>query len=252
MSENGAAMLRVATYNVHGCVGMDRKRSESRIADVVASLSADIVGLQELDQNRARSAAVDQAGAIAKQLGWHHFFHPAMRRAEELYGDAILSRYPIAVRHAVELPGFAPWYCRETRGVTWTEADTPLGLVHIVNTHFGLGRRERQLQARLLTSPEWLGSITPDIPLIVLGDFNSLPWSSAYRIIESQLRDVRRLVGSAFSFRTYPTAFPALAVDHIFISRALSATGMHVHRDPPARLASDHFPLVADLVRAPR
>ena len=242
--------LRVATYNVHGCVGMDGQRSESRIAEVVASLSADIVGLQELDQNRARSGAVDQAGVIAKQLGWHHFFHPAMRRAEELYGDAILSRYPITVRHAVELPGFAPWYCRETRGITWAEADTPLGRIHIINTHFGLGRRERLLQARLLTSPEWLGSMPADAPLIVLGDFNSLPWSTAYHIIGSQLRDVRRLIGSAFSFRTYPTALPALAVDHIFISAAFKPTGMHVHRVSPARIASDHFPLVADLERA--
>ena len=248
--KNAEPKLRVATYNVHGCVGMDKQRSESRIADVIASLEADIVGLQELDQNRARSAAVDQAGAIAKQLGWHHFFHPAMRRAEELYGDAILSRYPIAVRQAVELPGNPPWYCRETRGITWAEAATPLGLVHIVNTHFGLGRLERRLQAQLLTSAEWLGSVTPEMPVVVLGDFNSVPWSPAYRAIARELHDVRRLVASPFSMRTYPTKFPALAVDHIFITPALKAVSMHVHRDAAARVASDHFPLVADLVRA--
>ena len=250
ISDAATQKLRVATYNVHGCVGMDKQRSESRIADVIASLSADIVGLQELDQNRARSAAIDQAGVIAKQLGWHHYFHPAMRRAEELYGDAILSRYPIAVRQAVELPGNAPWYCRETRGITWAEAETPLGLVHIVNTHFGLGRRERILQARLLTSAGWLGAVTSDMPVVVLGDFNSVPWSPAYRMIARELHDVRRLVASPVSMRTYPTKFPALAVDHIFITPALRALNMHVHRGPPARQASDHFPLVADLVRA--
>ena len=249
MSGADTPTLRVATYNVHGCVGMDGKRSESRIAEIIGSLSADIVGLQELDQNRARSSAVDQAGVIAKQLGWHHFFHPAMRRAEELYGDAILSRYPIAVRHAVELPGFAPWYCRETRGITWAEAETPLGRIHIINTHFGLGRRERMLQARLLTSPEWLGTVTADTPLIALGDFNSLPWSRAYRMIEDQLRDARRVVGSSFSFRTFPTMFPALAVDHIFATPALTPTSMSVYRGGDSRMASDHFPLVADFVR---
>ena len=173
-----------------------------------------------------------------------------MRRAEELYGDAILRRYPIVVRHAVELPGPAPWYCRETRGITWAEAETPLGRVHIVNTHFGLGRSERTLQARLLTSADWLGAVTPDMPVIVLGDFNSVPWSSAYRVIARALRDVRRMVASPFSIRTYPTKFPLLAVDHIFITPALRALGMHVHRDAVARVASDHFPLVADLVRS--
>ncbi|MBA2268987.1 MAG: endonuclease/exonuclease/phosphatase family protein [Chthoniobacterales bacterium] len=252
MNHENAQRLRVATYNVHGCVGMDGKRSESRIAEVIASLSVDIVGLQELDHNRARSAAIDQAGTIAKQLGWHHFFHPAMRRTEELYGDAILSRYPITVRHAVELPGFAPWYCRETRGVTWAEAATPLGPVHIINTHFGLGRRERLLQARLLTSPEWLGAVTPDTAVIVLGDFNSLPWSPAYRMIESQLRDVRRVIASAWSFRTFPTLFPVLAVDHIFATPALTPTSMSVYRSGHARIASDHFPLVADFARSSR
>ena len=249
-SNTATPKLRVATYNVHGCVGMDKQRSESRITDVIASLNADIVGLQELDQNRARSAAVDQAGAIAKQLGWHHFFHPAMRRAEELYGDAILSRFPITVRNVAELPGNAPWYCRETRGITWAEAETPLGRVHIMNSHFGLGRYERRLQAELLTGGEWLGSVPAEAPVIVLGDFNSVPWSRAYRIIERKLHDVRRLVASSFSFRTYPTAFPALAVDHIFISEAFKPTSMHVHRNAPARVASDHFPLVADLVRS--
>ena len=82
-SESTAPRLRVATYNVHGCVGMDRQRSESRIAEVITSTSADIVGLQELDLGRARSEHVDQVALIAAQLGWKYHFHPAMRRGDE-------------------------------------------------------------------------------------------------------------------------------------------------------------------------
>jgi endonuclease/exonuclease/phosphatase family metal-dependent hydrolase len=77
MNETFALKLRVATYNVHGCVGMDRQRSEARIAEVIAQLSVDIVGLQELDLSRRRSAGVDQTGIIAEQLGWHSHFYPA-------------------------------------------------------------------------------------------------------------------------------------------------------------------------------
>jgi len=55
MNEASAPKLRVATYNVHGCVGMDRQRSEARIAEVIAQLSVDIVALQELDLSRRRS-----------------------------------------------------------------------------------------------------------------------------------------------------------------------------------------------------
>jgi endonuclease/exonuclease/phosphatase family metal-dependent hydrolase len=242
-------ILRVATYNVHGCVGTDQKRSETRIADVIAESLADIVGLQELDLSRRRSGGVDQSALIAGQLGWHRYFHPAMRTGDEHYGDAIVSRFPLTLRRAGELPGPAPSYCREKRGAISMDAETPLGLVRIVNTHFGLGWSERLLQARLLASAEWLGGSSPDTPLILLGDLNSLPGSRPYRAFAQKLRDVRRLVHPVRLFRTFPTAFPILAVDHIFINLGLRPLSLNVHRSPLARVASDHYPLIAELVR---
>jgi endonuclease/exonuclease/phosphatase family metal-dependent hydrolase len=239
--------LRVATYNVHGCVGMDGQRSEDRIAEVIASMSADIVGLQELDLARARSAHADQAALIAERLGWKYHFHPAMRSGDEQYGNAIVSRFPIALKRAAEMPGEAPWYCREKRSAIWMQAETDLGAVHIINSHFGLGYSERMLQAKLLIGPAWLGSVSPDEPAILLGDFNSVRTSRAYRLIQAHLRDVRTLVRPRRAFRTFPTHFPSLAVDHIFVNPVLAPTHLNVHRTPPARLASDHFPLVCEL-----
>ena len=154
---------------------MDRQRSEARIAEVIAELSVDIVGLQELDLGRRRSAGVDQTRMIAEQLGWYSHFHPAMRRGDEHYGNAILSRYQLNFRRAVELPGRPPFFCRENRAAIEVNIETNLGKVHIINTHLGLGWRERLLQAQLFTSAEWRAAIAGDIPLILLGDFNSLP-----------------------------------------------------------------------------
>jgi endonuclease/exonuclease/phosphatase family metal-dependent hydrolase len=250
-SELNSPSLRVATYNVHGCVGTDGQRSESRIAEVIASMSADIVGLQELDLGRSRSSYADQAALIAAQLGWKYHFHPAMRRGDEQYGNAIVSRFPIALKRADEMPGVAPWYCREKRIAIWMQADTHLGRVHIINSHFGLGRDERRLQAELLVGPTWLGSIAPDEPAILLGDFNSVRSSRAHRLIAGHLRDARTLVLPARTFRTFPTRFPYLAVDHIFVNPALSPTHLNVHRTPLARLASDHFPLICELTLKP-
>ncbi|HMJ06506.1 MAG TPA: endonuclease/exonuclease/phosphatase family protein, partial [Chthoniobacterales bacterium] len=187
-------ILRVATYNVRGCAGMDGQRSEARIAEVIASMSADIVGLQELDLSRARSAGADQAALIAAQLGWKHFFHPAMRNGDEQYGDAIVSRYPLVLKRAEELPGAAPWYCREKRVAIWMEAETALGPVQFINSHFGLGRAERRVQAQLLIGDDWLGSIPAHAPAILLGDFNSRRSSRTYRLIAEKLRDVRTLI----------------------------------------------------------
>ena len=250
MNETLAPKLRVASYNVHGCVGMDRQRSEARIAEVIAQLSVDIIGLQELDLSRRRSAGVDQTRMIAEQLGWHSYFHPAMWRDDEHYGNAVLSRYPLTFRRGVELPGSAPFFCRENRAAIEMDVETNLGTVHIINTHLGLGWRERLLQAQMFTSAEWLAAIAGDAPLILLGDFNSLPGSRPYRALTQHLRDVRDLVRATRPIRTFPTWFPALAVDHIFVNGALQPLSLTVHRSSVARIASDHFPLVAEVAPA--
>ena len=239
--------LRVATYNVHGCVGLDGRRSEVRVAEVIAALGVEVIGLQELDLNRRRSAGLDQAGLIAEHLGWARFFHPALRRAEEEYGDAILSRYPMTLRQGAVLPGAAPWYCRETRGAIWVEVATPLGLVHVFNTHFGLGRRERFLQAEMLVGADWLGRVPEGEAAIVLGDLNSLAGSGPHRLLAGVLRDARSFLDPAPPLRTYPTRRPLLAVDHIFVNAMLRVTAVEVVRSAEARMASDHFPLRAEI-----
>lgn len=237
--------LRVATYNVHGCVGTDGRRSEERIAEVIASLRADVVGLQELDLGRARSGGVDQAKAISNFLGWHFVFHPALRRGDEQYGNAILSRYPLKMHRACELPGRGSWYCRETRIAIWGEIESELGRVQIVNTHFGLGRAERLRQAELLMTDEWLGGISDASPLILLGDFNSIAGGRTHRLLAQRWNDVRS--SAQEPLRTFPTQFPVAAVDHIFTNAALKVAQTRVHREAPARVASDHFPFVAEL-----
>jgi endonuclease/exonuclease/phosphatase family metal-dependent hydrolase len=248
MKETSGPRLRVATYNVHGCVGMDRQRSETRIAAVIAELAVDVIGLQELDLGRPRSAGVDQAAIIAGELGWHRHFHSAMRSGHEQYGHAILSQFPLSVRRTGCLPGIAPFFCRETRAAIGMDVATDFGNVHVINAHLGLGRRERVLQAELLTSADWLDVSSSGSPLILLGDFNSLPGSRPHRTLSRHLRDVCGLIRPSRAYRTFPTAFPAFAVDHIFVNAALRPLSLNVHRTALARLASDHFPLVVELI----
>ncbi len=248
MTKTPSSRIRVATYNVHGCVGMDRQRSEARIAEVIAGLEVDIIGLQELDLSRKRSGGVDQAGRIAEQLGWHRHFHAAIQRGEEHYGHAILSRHPLTLRRAVCLPGNAPFFCREERAALQVDVATDAGVIHVINTHLGLGRRERRLQAELLSSADWLDDNSGGAPLILLGDFNSLPGSRPHRTLSGRLRDVREMVRAARSLRTFPTSLPLFAVDHIFVNAALHPVSVAVHRTALSRIASDHFPLVAELM----
>ena len=241
--------LRVATYNVHGCRGTDGRRSEKRIAEVIAALDVDVVGLQELDLNRKGSERADQAGIIAEELRWQSLFHPAMRVGDEQYGNAILSRYPMRLRQANELPSVTTRLCPETRAAIWVEIEASGGTVHAINTHLGLGRRERVMQADLLVGPQWLDKVEPDEALVLMGDFNSLPGSVAFRRLANQLRDVRTLISPRPTLRTFPTRYPMLAVDHIFVNGRLEVNSATVVRNSTTRVASDHFPLVADLRR---
>lgn len=247
MTKTARLTLRVATYNVHGCVGMDRQRSEQRIAEVIASAEVDVIALQELDVNRARSTGVDQAAVIAEQLGWRHFFEAAMQFGEGQYGNAILSRYPLRQERRIELPGEGSWYCRERRVALAAELEMDFGAVRIVNAHFGLGRAERLLQARSLMSEEWLMATAPTKPSILLGDFNSRPSSETIALLQQHLRSVRAVLPAAGKCRTYPTRLPAVAVDHVFVNALLQPKMLQVHRTPLARVASDHYPLIAEL-----
>lgn len=234
--------LRVLTYNVRRCLGVDGRYSPERIADVIAECEPDVVALQELDVGRLRSGGVDQAGAIARRLGFDHVhFHPALQQGDELYGDAILTRAASRLVRAGALPAQAAWRKTETRGAVWIALEQ--GALQVVNTHFGLGRRERRLQAAALLGAEWLGRTELAAPLVLLGDFNSMPGGRVHQAFCGRLRDANAGGGA-----TFPTFRPILRIDHIFVSPSLRIIGSRVHRSALARIASDHYPLHADLI----
>ena len=136
--------LRVATYNVHGCVGLDGRLSPARIARVLLSLDADIVALQELDVGRSRSQAVDQAQIIADLLEMKMHFGAAIDVTGERYGNAILSRWPMELRRAELL---SPGHGRsEPRGARLGHRDLGDEQVEIISTHLGLTQADRNQQ----------------------------------------------------------------------------------------------------------
>jgi endonuclease/exonuclease/phosphatase family metal-dependent hydrolase len=143
-------MVRILTYNVHRCVGVDRKLDLGRTAAVIAAEAPDIVALQEVDVGRARTAWEDQAHRLAERLGMAFHFNAALTVEEERYGDAILTALPQRLVKAGPLPGHPLFPGLERRGALWTAVELGAEELHVVNTHLGLVPREQQIQAAAL------------------------------------------------------------------------------------------------------
>ncbi len=244
--QTSAVSFRVLTYNVHRCRGRDRVWSPERIAAVIGPCKPDIVALQELDVGRARSGHIDQAELIAGKLGMDVQFFPVLRVRDELYGDAILSRWPIKRVKALTLPGLnLPGL--EPRGALWSVVDVNGQRVQVINTHLSVLGRERQLQVEALMGPDWIGPRDWSDPAILMGDINATPRSRAYRRLCSQLKDAFLEAGTRAKGATFPSRYPTLRLDYVLTGPLLEVLSARTLRSPLARLASDHLPVVVDL-----
>lgn len=238
--------LRVMTYNVHGCRGMDGRISPTRISYIIEQFEPDIVALQELDFGRRRSERHDQPRLIAEALGMFVEFCPTVIDRDEQYGHALFSFLPMNILRTAIFEKAIPRPHVEPRGALWAQLEIHHTTINLMNTHFGLGRRERLAQARELLGDEWIGKIPESEPAIVCGDFNMTPRSHPYRAITKQLRDAQRFDGFV-SRNTYSTLHPFTRIDHIFVSRHFIIEKVFVPRNDLIRVASDHLPVIADL-----
>ncbi len=235
--------LKVMSYNVHSCSGMDGRISPRRIARTIAQENPDIVALQELDSGRSRSRGEDQANMIASVLGYHVVFCPTVTDGGECYGHAVLSRWPLETVKVAGLPSHPGGLWPEKRGALWTCLNFHGVRIHVVTTHLGLASAERQAQMRALLGNDWLGPVMPEEPVILCGDFNCRPGGATHRLATAFLRDVAGPRG----FSTFSSLQPMVRLDHIFVSRHFRTENARVVDNHLTRVSSDHLPLFAEL-----
>lgn len=214
--------LRVATFNVHHCEGLDGKLDVPRIARVIEKTRADLVAMQELDRGMRRTERTDQPAELERLTGLAVSFHPTLERSKGQYGIGIAAREggPFEYR---SLPQVAD---EEPRGYLIG----PYGGVTVIATHLSLqrGPRDRQTKA-LFDAIERFGG-----PFIVLGDLNQSSWR------------LRRTVRGAVSVPVMPRRTMARRWsqrDHIVAGRGARV----VQRDVIQTDSSDHYALVADV-----
>jgi endonuclease/exonuclease/phosphatase family metal-dependent hydrolase len=241
-NKTSMARIRVATYNVHKCRGLDGRVRPQRIVEVLREIDADIVALQEVVCLETERPESHQGRYAAEALGLHAELGENRRHRGGAYGNVVLSRFPIreARNHDISVGG------RERRGCL--QADVRMAgntCVRVFNLHLGTAHYERQIQARELMRQQMFSDRLPDCSRIVLGDFNEWSRSLASRMLGARFESA----GASFRGRgahTYPGFLPLLPLDHIYFDRGLRLERVAIHRSRAALVASDHLPLVAE------
>ena len=237
--EAGGRALIVATYNIHSCVGVDRRYAPDRVATVLRELGADIIGLQEIDARRRRSGELDQRGYLAQATGLAIVPGSHSRDHRGRFGNALLTRFPVrAVRHIdLSVAGYEP------RGAIDVELAVDGHTLRVIVTHLGLRAAERRQQTqRLLEALMVPGAAEATL---VMGDLNE------WRGRRGGIPALDRRLGRSPARRTFPSWLPVLALDRIYAGGGASLRAVAVHRSALARIASDHLPLRAAIDWSP-
>ena len=235
----GFVDLRVATYNIHRCRGMDRRVRPSRIAAVLADIGADVIALQEVIGSNASSRGHAEELGAALGMGW--VMAPVRRLRGHLFGNVVLSRLPIRDHAQYDLS----WKRREARCCQRVDLAVNEHTVHLYNVHLGTSLRERRYQAVRLAAVVHDKRVTG--PKVVLGDFNEWTRGLATTMLTAELKSVD-LFAHLKRRRTYPGVFPFLHLDHIYYEGArVEVRHVELPRTRRTLMASDHLPLVADL-----
>jgi endonuclease/exonuclease/phosphatase family metal-dependent hydrolase len=216
-------LLRIASYNVHGCVGADGKEDATRIAGVIRELDCDTVGLQEVH----RLKEIGNIVGMETIEGMPHLWH------ERHVGNALLTRRKVlAVRHhEFGLPRCEP------RTAIDADLEVEGEKVRVIVTHLGLPPAERRYQVKQLLL------LIKQTPLhervVVLGDINE--WLPLGR----PLRWMHALLGHSPSERSFPSRWPLFALDRVWVRPRNALVSFAAHRSALAACASDHLPVKA-------
>ena len=237
--------LRLATWNIHKGIGPDRRYDLARTMAVLQALDADVVCLQEVDENVSRSRHHSQTRIIARELRYeHHAVGLNVSVGSGHYGNATLSRHPIV--HARNFDLTIPPKKRRS-GLVTRVLDGNGEPLTVVNVHLGLLHLERRIQVRSLLA-HLFANAAPAEGLVIAGDWNdwgnrlhaSLAAPHGFHL--ARLPDHRRA-----GLKTYPSRRPLAALDKILYREPVRLHHVACVLEDRAREASDHLPLVAEL-----
>ena len=215
--------LRIVTYNVHRCRGIDDRERPARIVEVLREIDADVIALQEVVSIEGRRREKDQARFIAEELGLNHL----RARTGSCNGGVLRQRGALPLPHAAgEATTTSACAGCERRGCLHTDVDVAgADTVHVFNVHLGTAFLERRHQGRRLVEEEILSNRALKGPRIMLGDFNEWTRGPDHAAAALAPEERGREQATCSAARTYPGVLPFLHLDHIYFDDTLDAEG---------------------------
>ncbi len=241
----------------------------------LAALAPDVVALQEVLRHDALPP--DQAEVIADGLGYHVVYGTAWDIGGGLrFGNAILSRFPVARSANFVLPGPSG---RETRAALFAELDAPAGLVPVFSTHLDWQFHQGVVRIGqvdfLAHKVAELAPVGDGFPPVLMGDFNAEPEADEIRFLRGYtplggrsvyFADCYACAGEGpgytyaranrFAARTYE---PNRRIDYIFVrgpDRRLRGepllARLELTEPEDGVFASDHYAVYAEIQASPR
>ena len=226
--------IKVMSYNLHSCIGMDQVVDMERLADFLKKCDADIIGLQELSINHPYLPGIDQLEDLAKRTGYTPFFAQTLSREREAglfhYGIGVLTRLPAEKIAQLELPNEDK--C-EPRTAIIIRAEKEGKKFYFANTHLAYDPpypHLRKAQGKTITDYIKNNAL---FPAVITGDFNATPDSSCLEEMQkcwtftdldiltcpadnpdTKIDYIGFTPGNAFTFRDYQVIEEKVISDH--------------------------------------
>lgn len=241
--------IKVSSFNIqHGINHAQRLAGEKarvdldRVADHIAEMGVEIVGIQEIYNCPPDGVFPDQPGYIAKKLGWHSAFAKAIDvvgkdGAKRPYGVAILSKYPIISMNTfhIAVPEEERIYVGksyEERVLMVCQIDIDGKVITFMNSHFGLTPDAKALATETVLAEK----AKIQGPVIFTGDLNLRPTMEWYPKLAEVFTD-------SITMNTDPELDPDVRIDYIFVDGGIKP----LYYEKRKEIISDHRAIMAEL-----
>ena len=228
-------MIKVASYNMHKSVGLDRRRDPERTLNVLKEIDADIIALQEADRRFGQRMSVIAPHLLDEHTDWKPV--PVTMRPLSMgwHGNVLLVRKDAQIVDCepIHLPALEP------RGAVMADIRIKGVLIRAVGMHLDLSGLWRRRQAHSVMAH--VDSCTQRLPTVMMGDLNEWTRKSGC------LRDFARGFDFAECGPSFHSRRQIARLDRIMVSRGTKIASAGVHSSAAARTASDHLPIWAKI-----